>query len=188
MGFFKRFKKPKTSVIMDIPKHTVALGETLESKITVKAQEEYEATEIRAELRCMEKRRREKWVRQKKGMVRRVYWETVMLHSDNPKACDQLHLVPGLNKTFPININIPAGGRESFDSMDASISWYVKGVVAIDGRPDVTSRNIELQVTRSTFRSSTVEEKIIMVPCFYCETIMPQTSTSCPTCRAPRKK
>jgi len=188
MGFFKRFQKPKTSVIINIPKQTVALGETLESKITVKAQEEYEATEIRAELRCMEKRRREKWVRQKKGMVRKVYWDKVMLHSDNPKASDQLHLVPGLNKTFPININIPAGGRESFDSMDASVLWYVKGVVAIDGRPDVTSGTIELQVIRSTFQPLAVEEKIIMVSCFYCESMMSQTSTSCPTCRAPRKK
>jgi len=190
VGFFKRFTKPKASVSLTIPKSTVELGEDLKGAITVSSRAEFDATEVRAELRCIEKRRRERWVYNEKlrREVRRVYWDTATLHSDDPKASDKLHLVPGFKKTFPIRINIPAGGRESFDGLDASVSWSIKGVVAIDGRPDVTSETMELQVIRPARAPAVVKEKeVVMVPCEYCESLMPETATSCPNCGAPRK-
>jgi hypothetical protein len=188
--FFKRFTKPKANVSLTIPKNTVELGETLKGAITVSSQEEFAATEIRAELRCVEKRRRERFVYNEKlkRNVRRVYWDQATLHSDDPQATDNLHLVPGFKKTFPIKVNIPAGGRESFDGLDAGVNWSIKGVVAIKGRPDLTSELIELQVIRSVVSDSAAKEKeVVMIPCEYCGSLMPQTTTSCPNCGAPRK-
>ena len=190
MGFFKRFKKPKASVSLTIPKSTVELGEDLKGAITVACDDEFDATEVRAELRCVEKRRREKWVydERRRRNVRRVYWDLATLHSADPKAGGRVHLVPSFKKTFPVKVNIPAGGRESFDGLDANVSWNIKGVVAIDGRPDVTSKTMELQVIRPAAGPTAVKEKeIAMVPCEYCEGLMPETSTSCPNCGAPRK-
>jgi len=188
VGFFKRFKKPKTDVSFTIPKSTVELGEDLKGAITVLSQEEFEATEVRAELRCIEKKKKERWERDDHGRsVRRVYWDQATLHSADPKASDKMHLVPGFKKTFPIKVNIPAGGRESFDGIDANVSWYIKGVVAIDGRPDVTSETIELQVIRPVAQVAVKEKEVVMVPCGYCECLMPETATSCPNCGAPRK-
>ncbi len=190
MGFFKRFKKPEASVSLAIPKSTVELGEDLKGAITVACDDEFDATEVRAELRCVEKRRREKWVydERRRRNVRRVYWDLATLHSADPKAGGRVHLVPGFKKTFPVKVNIPAGGRESFDGLDANVSWNIKGVVAIDGRPDVTSETMELQVIRSAAGSGAVKEKEIeMVPCEYCGSLMPETATSCPNCGAPRK-
>ena len=189
MGFFKRFKKPKTSVSLTIPKSTVEFGEDLKGAITVSSQEEFDATEVRAELRCVEKRRRERWVydERRRRNVRRVYWDEATLHSADPKASDKLHLVPGFKKTFPISVNVPAGGRESFDGLDANVSWFIKGVVAIDGRPDVTSKTIELQVIRPATPVAVKEKEVVMVPCEYCDSLMPETATSCPNCGAPRK-
>jgi hypothetical protein len=190
MGFFKRFKKPEASVSLAIPKSTVELGEDLKGAITVSCDDEFDATEVRAELRCVEKRRREKWVydERRRRNVRRVYWDLATLHSADPKAGGRVHLVPGFKKTFPVKVNIPAGGRESFDGLDANVSWNIKGVVAIDGRPDVTSETMELQVIRSAAGPGAVKEKEIeMVPCEYCGSLMPETATSCPNCGAPRK-
>ena len=190
MGFFKRFKKPEASVSLAIPKSTVELGEDLKGAITVSCDDEFDATEVRAELRCVEKRRREKWVydERRRRNVRRVYWDLATLHSADPKAGGKVHLVPGFKKTFPVKVNIPAGGRESFDGLDANVSWNIKGVVAIDGRPDVTSETMELQVIRSAAGPGAVKEKeIAMVPCEYCGSLMPETATSCPNCGAPRK-
>ncbi len=189
MGFFKRFKKPKASVSLTIPKSTVELGEDLKGAISVDCEDEFDATEVRAELRCIEKRRREKWVydERRRRNVRRVYWDVATLHSADPKAGGRVHLVPGFKKTFPVKVNIPAGGRESFDGLDANVSWNVKGVVAIDGRPDVTSESIELQVIRSAAGPTAVKEEIAMVPCEYCGSLMPETATACPNCGAPRK-
>ncbi|UCH70743.1 MAG: hypothetical protein JSV29_01805, partial [Candidatus Bathyarchaeota archaeon] len=61
MSFFKRFKKPKAGVSLTIPKTTVELGEDLKGAIIVSSQDEFDATEVRAELRCVEKKRKERW-------------------------------------------------------------------------------------------------------------------------------
>ena len=187
MGFFKRFTTPKANVSLTLPTSTVQLGDDVTGEIDVSSQEEFDATEVRAELRCREKRRRERWVYNKKlkRKVRRVYWDVANLHSDDPQAGKKLHLVPGFRKTFPLAFNIPAGGRESFDGLDGNVSWSIKAVVAIKGRPDVTSETIELQVVQAGAVSK--EKKVVMVPCKYCRGMMPQTATSCPNCGAPRK-
>lgn len=190
MGFFKRLTKPKTSVSMTIPNPTIELGDFLKGSIAVSSEDEYGATEIRAELRCIEKRKREGWVydKRRKRQVRRVYWDIATLHSADVKLSGELHLIPGFRKTFPIHVNIPAAGRESFDGLDANVSWFIKGVVAIKGRPDVTSDPSELQVIKPMATSTaTRTPEIIMVPCEYCDGLMPQTVTQCSNCGAPRK-
>ena len=60
MGFFKRFKKPKSTISLKIPTEHVELGDTLRGMITVASQEEFDSTEIRAELRCIERRKKER--------------------------------------------------------------------------------------------------------------------------------
>ena len=197
MGFFKklkgRFTKPEASVSLTIPKSTFELGEDLKGAIVVSSQEEFDATEVRVELRCVEKKKREKWEYDDRGRkVHRTYWDQAKLHSANPKASGTLHLTSGFNKTFPFSVNIPAGGRESFDSVDGGVTWSIKGVVAIDGRPDATSEATELQVIRPAAAPTIVKEKeiikeIVMIPCEYCGGLMPQTATSCPNCGATRK-
>ena len=190
MSFFKRLKKPKATVALTIPKSTLELGEDLKGAITVSSQEEFDATEVRAELRCVEKRRRERWEydEERDREVRHVYWDKATLHSADPKASGELHLIPGLKKTFPIRVDIPAGGRESFDGLDSNVTWTIKGVVAIKGRPDVTSKTIELQVIRPAVVPTAAREKeVVMVPCEYCGTLMPQTSSFCPNCGATRR-
>ncbi len=196
MGFFKkltgRFTKPQASISLTIPKSTFELGEELKGAIVVSSEEEFDATEVRAELRCVEKKKRERseYDEHLKRNVRRVYWDQATLHSANPRASDTMHVTRGLNKTFPFSVNIPAGGRESFDSVDGGVTWSIKGVIAIDGRPDVTSETTEIQVIRPAAAPTVVKEihkEIVMIPCEYCGTLMPQTATSCPNCKATRK-
>jgi hypothetical protein len=200
MGLFKRltdrFTKPKSSVSLTISRSTIELGEDLKGEIVLSSQEEFDATEVRAELRCVErvkKQRLERRYRYNPRTRRRVrveemreYWDTATLHSADPRACEALHVTPGFKKAFPFKVNIPAGGRESYDSVDGGVTWFVKGVVAIDGRPDVTSETMELQVVKPT-AGAVRREEVAMVPCEYCQTLMPQTASSCPICGAPRK-
>lgn len=188
MGFLKRFTKPKANVLLTISRKTIGLGEDSTATITVSSREEFDASEARAELLCIERRRRERWVynEKQKRKVRRVYWDVATLHSAYLKASGKIHIVPGFKKTFSITVNIPAGGRESFDGLDANVHWSIKGVVAIKGRPDVTSETHELQVVKST-ATTTAKEKDIMIPCEYCGSLNPQAATSCSNCGAPRK-
>jgi hypothetical protein len=189
LGFFKRFKKPKATVSLRIPNDHAELGENLKCKIAVASKEEFDATEIRAELRCIEKRRKERWIYNKRlrRNIRQVYWDQATLHSSDPKASGQTHIVPGFKKEFPINLNIPIASRESYDGIDANVTWVVKGVVAVDDRPDVTGNTLEVQVIRPSLGSQTKEEETEMVPCEYCKCLIIITSSCCPKCGAPRK-
>jgi len=190
MGFLDRFRKPKASISLTIPKSIFELGEDLKGAITVSCQDEFDATEVRAELRCIEKKEKERWVydSREKRNVRRTYTDKNTLVSVNPKASGALHMLPGFKKTFPLKVNIPAGGRESFYDKNTSVTWSIKGVVGIKGRPDVTSETIKLRVIKPSAVPTAVKEKeVVMIPCEYCETQMPETATSCPNCGAPRK-
>lgn len=196
MGFFKkltgRFTKPEASVSLTIPKSTFELGEDLKGAIAVSSQEEFEATGVRAELRCVERKKREKteWDEDSKRNVRRTYWDQATLHSADPTASGPIHLTGGFNKTLPFSVNIPAGGRESYDSVDGGVTWSIKGVVAIDDRPDVTSETMEIQVVRPAAAPTVVKEivkEVVMIPCEYCGTLFPALDSKCPNCSATRK-
>jgi hypothetical protein len=178
------FKKPKASVSLTLPKSTFELGEDLKGAITVSCQDEFDATEIRAELRCIEKKEKERWVydSKEKRNVRRTYTDRNTLVSVNPKASGKLHMLPGFKKTFPIKVNIPAGGVESFYDNKTSVTWFIKGVVGIKGRPDVTSETIKLGVIKPSAAPTAV--KVVMISCQYCEAQVPETATECPTCGA----
>lgn len=187
LGFFKMFKKPKTDINLELAKRTIALGTGTKGSIIISSKEEFDATEVRAELRCIEKVRRERWVYNERlrRNIRHTYWDTATLLSDDLVSSSQIHVVPGFKKTFPIEVNIPASGRETLDGVDANVSWFIKAVVAVDDRPDATSDTIELQVIRAANLPS--REEVEMVPCQYCKALMPSTSSSCPICGAPRK-
>ena len=163
------------------------LGASTSGTISVSSKEEFDATEIRAELRCIEKRRRERWVYNKRlrRNVRHVYWDSATLLSEDLKASGPIHIVPGLKKKFQIKVNIPASGRETLDGLDANVSWFIKAVVAVDDRPDSVGDTIELQVIRT--EAIAIKEEFEMVPCEYCKALMPANSSSCPICGAPRK-
>jgi len=108
---------------MTISRKTIGLGEDSTATITVSNREEFDTSEVRAELLCVERRRRERWVynEKQKRKIRHVYWDVATLHSADPKASGKIHIVPGFKKTFSITVNIPAGGRKSFDGLDANV-------------------------------------------------------------------
>jgi len=181
------FKKPKIEVKLELTKRTVSSGTSTSGSIVISSKEEFDAAEVRAELRCIEKIRRERWVYNERlrQNVRHVYWDSATLLSDDLVASGPMHFVPGFKKTFPIKVNIPASGRETLDGIDSNVSWFIKGVVGVDDRPDATSDTIELQVIRAA--NLPAKEAVEMVACEYCKALMPATSSSCPICGAPRK-
>jgi len=195
-GFFRKLKervtKPKAIVSLSLNKSTFALGENLEGTLAVTSEEEFDATELRAEFRCVEKRKKGRyvWNEATKRNEWKEEWETATLHSADVRASGEFHLTPAYRKEFLFSTSIPAGGRESYGSVDASVTWSVKGVLAVKGRPDVTSETVDVQVTKPAAAPTVVKEivrEVVMIPCAYCGTLMPQTSVVCPNCGARRR-
>lgn len=198
MSLFKKLKNkvtsPKARVSLELDKNSYVLGENIEATLTVSSDEEFEAREIRAEIQCVEKA--ERIVYQYDSMVKqnvpREVEESRTLYFAKPPATGLTHITQGFSRTFPLSINIPAGGTPTFQNINVRVWWQLKGVIAIDGRPDITSQLIEIQVAPPSAQGATQEKEvirdvvIIKTPCKNCGALMPETDTYCPNCGAKR--
>jgi len=194
--FFRKFKDkftaPKASVQLKLGQYSVALGENLDGNLTVSAMEDIEATEVRCEISCVEQARviRLEYDPQLRRSVPREVQESKVLFAAKPALRGPTHLANGETRDFPLSVNIPAGGRATTQGMDRSFTWSIKGVVAVDGRPDVVSNAAELQVVQPTAQAVVKEKEIVrqvvMIPCKYCGALMDQLATVCPNCGAKR--
>lgn len=127
-----------------------------------------------------------------KRKVPREVQESRTLYFAKPPATGLTHVTQGFSQIFPLNIIIPATGTPTFHSIDTRVSWLVKGVIAIDGRPDIASPPTEIQVFPSSAQSATEEKEVIRevvvikTPCKNCGALMPETDTFCQNCGARR--
>lgn len=196
MSFFKKFKdrltSPTAKVSIQINKNSFALGENVEGTLTVTSTEDFDAKEIRCEIQCVEEAKRTKYVNDPavNRLVLREVQESSTLYSAKPAVSGPLHITNGFSQSFPFSLNIPAGGRPTFTSIDSKVTWPFKGVIAVDGRPDITSSMIDLQVMQASaapiIREKEIVREVVMIPCKYCGALMPQTDTVCPNCGARR--
>jgi hypothetical protein len=113
--------------------------------------------------------------------------DSAVLFSAKTPMSGASHFANGETRDFPFSINLPAGGRPTYQAVDRKVTWTIKGVVAVDGRPDVTSSVAQLQVVAPA-AAPVVKEKevVVMIPCKYCGGLMEQTLTACPNCGAKR--
>lgn len=196
MSLFKKVKdrltSPKARISLQLGKNSFVLGENAGATLTVSSDEEFDAEEIRAEIECVEKARRVRYEYDSlaKHDVPREVQESRTLYSAKPQASGQLHITQGFSQVFPVSIDISAGGTPTFQTFDSRVSWFVKGVIAIDGRPDVTSLPTEIQVSQPSAQPITQEKEVIRevvvikTPCKQCGALMPETDTFCPNCGA----
>jgi sporulation-control protein spo0M len=196
MSFFKKFKDrlhaPEARISLQLNKNSYALGENIEGTLAVTSSEEFDAKEIRCEFQCVETKKRitPQYDAIAKREVLREVQDSATLYSVRPAASGPLHITNGFSQNFPISINIPAGGRSTFHSVDQSVSWSLKGVIAVEDRPDITSSTTEIQVSppsaQPVIKEKEIIREVVMIPCKYCGALMPQTDTVCPNCGAKR--
>ena len=196
MGFLKKFTNkftaPSASVQLKFNSYCVALGENLTGSLTVCSREDFDVTEVRCEIQCVEQAQVIKQVydAEIRRTIPKAVEESAVLFSAKPPMSGATHLMCGETRDFPFNINIPAAGRATYQAVDRKVTWTVKGVVAVDSRPDVTSSLAQLQViapaAQPVIREKEVVREIVMIPCKYCSGLMEQTVTVCPNCGARR--
>jgi hypothetical protein len=190
MSFFKkitdRVTKPKSNVSLRLNKNIFNFGDRLEGTLIVSSEEDVDVTEIRAELRCDEKKKQYVQMRDGQGGES---WQNKTIYSENPQASGQIRLSAGYRGEFPFSTSV-AGGLPSYAGDARTVTWTVKGVIGIKGRPDVTSPILGIQVAgapTTVTMEKIVEREVVMIPCEYCKGLFPQTETTCPRCGAQRK-
>ena len=197
MGFLKKFTNkltpPDASIHLQLDNYSVNLGENLQGTLNVASKEDFETTEARCEIICIEQAKviREVYDAGLKRSIPQVVDESAVIYSAKPVLSGPSHFTNGENRGIPININIPAGARATYTGVDRRVTWTIKGVLAVDGRPDRTTETSEIQVTAPTIQSQAAVQRevirtIVMIPCKYCQGLMDQTLTVCPNCGAKR--
>ncbi|MBS7652148.1 MAG: hypothetical protein QW486_01100 [Candidatus Bathyarchaeia archaeon] len=161
--------------------------------MNISSEEDFEATDIRCEISCVEsaKKTKREYDKEKGREVEREVWESVTLYSAKPTLRGATKIYRGYREEIPFSIGLPPTGRPTYKSINNNVVWSIKGVIGVDGRPDVVSRTIEIQVAQPSptpvVKEVIIKEKeVVMIPCKYCGTLMPQTETVCPHCGARR--
>jgi hypothetical protein len=198
MGFLKKFTNkltaPEASVQLRLSNYSVSIGENLQGNLNITSKEDFETTEVRCELACIEQAKviREVYDAALKRSIPRVVDESTIIYSAKPALCGPTHFANGENRSIPINFNIPAGAKPTYAGVDRRVTWTIKGVLAVDGRPDKTTETCEIQVIAPTVQAQAVTlqkeviRTVVMIPCRYCQGLMDQTLTVCPNCGAKR--
>jgi hypothetical protein len=196
MGFFKKLHNkvtaPDANVELKLGKYAFALGENLQGSLSISSREDFDSTEVRCEIACTEEAKAITYQYDPaiRRSVPREVMQSAVLFAAKPVLNGATHMGNGEARDFPLNINIPAGGRPTYQGVDRRVTWTLKGVVAVDGRPDVTSRTTEIQVLQPSaqpvIREKEIIREVVMIPCKYCGTLMDQLVTTCPNCGAKR--
>jgi hypothetical protein len=180
---------PKADVNLQLCDQYVVLGDNLEGTLIVTPHETIDADEVRCELNCTETAQvlRNEYDPVAKRMVARMVTETRTLYQANAICCPATQLVNGVSRSFKLSANIPVGLRPTYMSINDNVEWQIKGVVAVHGRPDLTTGTIQFQVIPESQRPANQAPKIRLVNCEYCQTAMPETTLACTNCGAKRK-
>jgi len=198
MGFLKKLHDkvtaPDCNIELKLNSYTIALGENLQGSIEIHSKENFEATQIRCTITCTQTCKVIKYTYDPsvKRSLPQVVTESSIIFVATPILAGQTKFNNGENRTFPINFTIPLGGKPSNQGVDNKVVWTIKGVIAIDGRPDLNTNNNQIQVlqpTPSTTSQQVVKEiihEVVKIPCRYCQTLFNQLDTSCPNCGAKR--
>lgn len=189
MSIFKKLKEkvtpPRVRLNIELRKPFFILGDNVDGVLQLESQEEFDCTEIRCELECIERVRRIRRIYDAtlKREVEQQVWESTILFSTRPRLVGAMYIPEGFIQSLPFKITIPPSAQPSFKSIDRIIVWNLKGVVAVEGRPDATSKTLELQVVHP---SQVPQSAVTTVTCKYCGTVYPENEVKCPNCGAPR--
>jgi hypothetical protein len=147
MGFLNRLKTPKATVSIAMDKNEFTANEPMTGRFQVTSSEEFDIDEIRMEIWVNEFTRATGSVdlggNQKKTVTLQ---QNNKLHDGKVAVAGRMHIPEGFNKEFPFTINLPPGVPPSYRGRNATNTWKMKGVIAVKGRPDVTSHDTEVQV------------------------------------------
>ena len=192
MDFLKKFENhmiaPKADINLQLTDQYAVVGDNLEGTLTVTPHEDIQADEMRCEIKCTETAQviRNVYDPACKCMVARQETEVRVLYQTKPPCNPAIGLPNGAQRSFRFSIPIPAGARPTYESVNETIKWEIKGVIAVHGRPDVTTKELNLQVIPQSARPANQPPKVRLVNCQYCQGAMREDVLVCPNCGARR--
>ena len=147
MGFFSKLKSPKANIAVLFDKGSFSLNEPLQGRLEISSSEEFDADELRIEVRVNEwtKATQQKTVGQQQVPV--TAEQNSVLHQGRLTVAGGRHFTSGSSESIPFSLSLPSTVPPTYRSQNARNTWMMKGVIGVKGRPDVTTHEMEVVIT-----------------------------------------
>jgi hypothetical protein len=135
MGFLKKLhdkvSAPDGTLELRLDNYSVPLGSSLTGSLVFTAQEDFDCTQVRCEVGCVETVR----------VIRYVYdpnlrrslpheaEETAILYAVNPALSGATNFTRGEQRSFPVNIPIPSASRVTQNGINQRVVWGIRGLL-----------------------------------------------------------
>ena len=160
MQFLRKLEEhlaaPKANVNLELFDKSIVLGDNLEGAITVLPYEDFEAEEIHCEINCVQDSLvlKTDYDLEAKSLVARQKTENRVLYQTKTQCSPATALYKGKKRAFLFSINIPAGAHATSMSAAELEQWEITGVIAVHGRPEITTKEQQFQVVAPNQRSN----------------------------------
>jgi hypothetical protein len=197
-GFWKtvkdKFTIPKVDVWIKTQSTEVQTGDELKGEVCFIPHEEFDLEKLSICLSCSETVKRMRRVHNEKtGRTEEKEYENhEELCSVNADILGPTHISPSsMSPCYPFAFRIPSVARATYHSVDRTVEWSLRPTMKFRGRQNKIIRSSEIFVAkkRESREPATKEivKEVVLIPCSYCGSLMPQTSIFCPNCGARRK-
>lgn len=173
---------------------TVENGQPFKGAASLSSKDNFKVEEVRIEIRVMETWQEPEWERDANGNQHQVTKKREdVLFSQNVPVSQPFDMVNGDKKDFPLEVTIPMRSPSRYGGV---ISYSLKAVANVKGRPDVTKTAYPMVVPATTVppapapsagATQIIQKEVIKVPCKFCGTLIEITSgaSKCSSCGAP---
>ncbi len=185
---------PKTQVELSLETNKHLLGEPLRGKVKITSEEEFEVAQVAVVLTCNESIKKTRTYSSQYGTQQSEYWDSGEIFRTQHVIFESAHIPAGFSTAYPFQLSVPTAAKETCYGVDKYVKWYLYPIFDIKGRPDIPLTTYEVLIERQQTQQQPsqpivkeVVKEIVLIPCGYCGSLMPQTAVFCPNCGARRK-
>jgi len=185
---------PKAKIELTAQKTQYCLGEQITGTVKISSEEEFLVNQAIVYLSCNENIKKTRVTGNQYGTFQSDYWDSGVIYSASCKLFGAALIPPGFSAAYPYTLTISGAAKETIYSVDHYVKWFLNASLeAANGRQNINTITYEVQIARPQISQVTpsivkeVEREVVLIPCSYCSSLMPQTALFCPNCGARRK-
>jgi hypothetical protein len=162
--------------------------------VKISSEEEFLVNQAIVCLSCNENIKKTRVAGTQYGTFQSEYWDGGAIYTNSCKLFGAALIPQGFTATYPYNLAISSAAKETIYSVDHYVKWFLNATLeAANGRSNIQTITYEIQIGRPQISQSApaimkeIQRAVVLIPCPYCSSLMPQASIFCPNCGARRK-
>ena len=185
---------PKPKIELTAKKTQYCLGDQITGTVKISSEEEFLVNQAVVFLSCNESIKKTRVQGTQYGTFQSDYWDSGVIYNASCKLFGTALMPKGFTATYPYTLAISGAAKETHYSVDHYVKWFLKAILEVgDGSQNIETITYEVQIGLPQINQTApsiikeVEREVVLIPCAYCSSLMPQAAIFCPNCGARRK-